>query len=47
MEQDENQYTFKKYVTSCFNEFIDYLEEEQLDVKIVHVECEVPTELTF
>lgn len=44
---DDTQSTLTSKVIACFNEFIDYLEEEQLDVKIVHVECEVPTELTF
>lgn len=47
MNSDDTQSTLTSKVTACFNEFIDYLEEEQLDVKIVHVECEVPTELTF
>ncbi|MED4129958.1 hypothetical protein [Shouchella miscanthi] len=47
MEYDENLSTIIGDVTFCFNEFIDYLEEEQLDVKIFHIECEVPKELTF
>lgn len=35
------------YVSSTFNMFIDYLEEQQLDVKIIQVEAELPRELTF
>ncbi|ESU31676.1 hypothetical protein G3A_15285, partial [Bacillus sp. 17376] len=31
----------------CFNEYIDFLEDEQLDVKIIHVKSEVPEHLTF
>ncbi|MGG3940969.1 hypothetical protein ABEV54_05835 [Peribacillus psychrosaccharolyticus] len=35
------------YVTRLFNEYIDYLEEQELDVKIIKVETEMPKELTF
>ncbi|MFE4133884.1 abortive infection family protein [Peribacillus sp. YIM B13482] len=35
------------YINKQFNKFIDYLEDRQFDVQIVHVECEVPEELTF
>ncbi|WHY63657.1 abortive infection family protein [Cytobacillus firmus] len=35
------------YVNLSFNKYIDFLEEQQLDVKIVHVEAEVPEELKF
>ncbi|MDQ0205231.1 abortive infection family protein [Alkalicoccobacillus murimartini] len=47
LEYEENLYTINSHIILSFNEFIDYLEEEQIDVKIIHVECEVPKELTF
>ncbi|HWO96487.1 MAG TPA: hypothetical protein VNM45_09165, partial [Bacillus sp. (in: firmicutes)] len=34
--------TLKNYVNYSIKEFIDYLEEESIDVQIVHVECEAP-----
>lgn len=37
----------KNYVSRCFNQYIDYLEEKQIDVQIVNVECPVPEVLTF
>jgi hypothetical protein len=43
----DNQYTVKNIVRASFNEYIDILEEEQLDVKIIHVKSEVPDRLTF
>lgn len=43
----DNQYTLRNIVRASFNEYIDILEEEQLDVKIIHVESEVPDRLTF
>jgi len=42
-----NEVTLKNYVFSELNQYIDYIEEHQIDVKIVHVACEVPEELTF
>lgn len=47
MGMNENQYTLQSYVRSSFNGFIDYLEDEQIDVKIIHVPCKVPDRLTF
>lgn len=47
MGMNENQYTLQSYVRYSFNEYIDYLEDEQLDVKIIHVVSEVPNRLTF
>jgi uncharacterized protein YqgV (UPF0045/DUF77 family) len=47
MERDDNQFTLKGIVTASFNEFIDYLEDERIDIQVVHVACEVPDELTF
>ncbi|MEB2263611.1 abortive infection family protein [Priestia megaterium] len=35
------------YVSQQFNQYIDILEEQSIDVKIVHVECEIPNGLTF
>jgi hypothetical protein len=43
----DNQYTIKNIVRASFNEYIDILEEEQLDVKIIHVPSQVPDRLTF
>lgn len=37
----------KRYVNSIFNEYIDYLEDEFIDVHILHVECQVPNDLTY
>jgi hypothetical protein len=47
MERDHNEYTLKGYVRSCINEFIDYLEDEQIDIKIIHVPSKIPDRLTF
>lgn len=35
------------YVNRLINQFIDYLEGQDLDVKIIKVEAEVPEELTY
>jgi uncharacterized membrane-anchored protein YjiN (DUF445 family) len=47
LSQHDNQYTLKNIVRAYFNEYIDILEEGQLDVKIIHVKSEVPDRLTF
>lgn len=47
MHMDDNEYTLKSYVRSCINEYIDYLEDEQIDVKIIHVPSQIPDRLTF
>jgi Abortive infection C-terminus len=39
--------TMKNYIGRHFNEFIDYIEEEQIDVQIMHVKAKVPQELTY
>ncbi|GAF15006.1 abortive phage resistance protein [Bacillus sp. JCM 19046] len=39
--------SIKNLVNVDFNEYIDYLEENSLDVSIVRVENEIPYELTF
>lgn len=35
------------YINSLFNPFIDYIEMKNIDVKIIHIECEVPHELSY
>ncbi|MBT2722853.1 abortive infection family protein [Bacillus sp. ISL-46] len=47
LDRDENEYTLKQYVRSCFNEYLDYLEDEQIDVRIIHVPSQIPARLTF
>ncbi|WP_176541117.1 MULTISPECIES: abortive infection family protein [unclassified Bacillus (in: firmicutes)] len=47
MDINDNEYTIKQYIRTCFNEYLDYMEDEQIDVQIVHVECEIPEDLTF
>jgi hypothetical protein len=46
-ESNIDEITLKNYVNSVFNEYIDYLEDELIDVQIVHVQCQVPRDLTF
>ncbi|MFD1735372.1 abortive infection family protein [Bacillus salitolerans] len=47
MGMNENQFTLQSYVRTVFNRFIDYLEDEQIDVQIVHVNSRIPDRLTF
>jgi hypothetical protein len=47
LQRDDNQYTLKSYVRTSINEYVDYLEDEQIDVKIIHVPCYTPEHLTF
>lgn len=47
MESRETLSTLSTYVRTHINEFIDYLEDEQLDVKIIHVKSEIPEHLTY
>ncbi|MBM4764795.1 abortive infection family protein [Bacillus sp. B15-48] len=47
MEEYDTQYTLKNFVRMSINEYVDYLEDEQIDVKIIHVPCETPEHLTF
>jgi hypothetical protein len=47
IDQYDNEYTLTQYVNSCFNGFIDLLEDEQIDVQIIHVPSEIPEHLTF
>ncbi|MFE9076910.1 abortive infection family protein [Bacillus mobilis] len=35
------------YISRSFNDYIDYIEENNIDVKIVYVECDVPKELKY
>lgn len=35
------------YINSLFNPFIDYVEMKNIDVKVIHIECEVPRELSY
>lgn len=42
---DDN--VLRNYVYSDLNQFIDYIEEQQIDVQIIHLEYEIPKELTF
>ncbi|WP_339996770.1 abortive infection family protein [Priestia aryabhattai] len=43
----EPVYVQVNFVSHTLNAYIDILEEQGIDVKIVHVECEIPEELTF
>lgn len=43
----EEVYLQVSYVNRLINKFIDYLEEQEIDVKIIKVEAEMPKELTF
>ncbi|WJE48932.1 abortive infection family protein [Peribacillus frigoritolerans] len=36
-----------EYITSLFNPFIDYVEMKNIEVKILHIECKVPQELSY
>lgn len=47
MDRDDSFFTLKSNVKSSMNEYIDYLEDEQIDVKIIHVPSEIPEHLTF
>lgn len=47
MAINDNKYTLKSYIKTAFNEYIDYLEDEQIDVKIIHVPSQIPDSLTF
>jgi len=47
MGMNDNEWTLQSYVRSSFNVFIDYLEDEQIDVKIIHVPSQIPDRLTF
>jgi hypothetical protein len=47
MDRYENEDTIKGYVRSTFNEYLDYLEDEQIDVNIIHVPSQIPDRLTF
>lgn len=47
MDREDNQFTLRGSVVASYNEYIDYLEDEQIDVKIIHVPSEVPNHLTF
>jgi Abortive infection C-terminus len=44
---NDNEYSIKAYVNSELNIYIDYLEDEHIDVKIIHVDCETPDHLTY
>lgn len=35
------------YISNIFNTFIDYVEMKSIDVKIIHIDCEVPQELSY
>lgn len=35
------------YISSLFNPFIDYVEMKNIEVKIIHIECIVPKELSY
>lgn len=47
MEMHDNEFTLKNYVNTTLNLYMDYLEEQQIDVKIIRVECETPEHLTY
>ncbi|MED2706615.1 abortive infection family protein [Bacillus toyonensis] len=34
-------------ISDVFNEALDYLEEQSIEVKIIKVECDIPNELTY
>ncbi|MGX1373853.1 hypothetical protein RKD56_000971 [Priestia megaterium] len=35
------------YISSIFNPFVDMLELENIEIKILHIECKVPEELSY
>jgi hypothetical protein len=35
------------YISSLFNPYIDYIEIKNIDVKILHIDCEVPNTLSY
>ncbi|OHR72163.1 hypothetical protein HMPREF3291_22450 [Bacillus sp. HMSC76G11] len=35
------------YISTQFNEFIDYVDMQNIEVQIIHIECEVPKELSY
>jgi len=47
MDINENNNSVVRYVNSIFNDYIDFLEDKEIDVQIIKVECEVPESLTF
>lgn len=47
MGLNDSQYTLINEVSAKFNMFIDYLEDNNMDVKIIHVKCDIPEHLTF
>lgn len=51
MAEDLGQFDYPLYLINSvrkkFNEYIDILEDEQLDVKVIRVESTVPNHLTF
>lgn len=42
-----DEFSLKNWINIEFNQYIDYLEENQIEVKIIHVPCETPEHLTF
>lgn len=35
------------YISTLFNPFIDYVDMQNIEVKIIHIKCEVPKELNY
>ncbi|MGG1632353.1 abortive infection family protein [Rossellomorea sp. NRS-1567] len=35
------------YISTQFNSFIDILEMEEIEVQIIHIDCEIPKELSY
>lgn len=35
------------YISSQFNSFIDYVELQNIEVQIIHIECDIPKELNY
>lgn len=45
--EDQHLDILVNYINRTFNEYIDYIEEKQIDVKIEYVDYEIPKELKF
>ncbi|MGH0425685.1 abortive infection family protein [Bacillus pretiosus] len=44
---DNNFYTKYSIISEAFNPYIDYIEEKQIELKIMHVNCDIPQGITY
>ncbi|MFC9419338.1 abortive infection family protein [Bacillus mobilis] len=45
--EDDMNYHNLSTISDFFNPYIDYIEELNIDIKIMHVNCDIPEELTY